>query len=76
MRTRLFIALPVDDDAISSLQNADNELEKENSILKVVSPKNYHITLKFFGNCEEQLSQSIEKTFSEISVHSGEIPFN
>jgi RNA 2',3'-cyclic 3'-phosphodiesterase len=65
---RLFIALPVDDEnSVISLKNSLGFLKKFNSSLKIVSPENYHITLKFFGAVNAGVSDTLIKDFSLIA---------
>ena len=72
---RLFIALPLEDDALVSLRGIHADIVSWGPLLKVVSPENYHLTLKFLGNCEDDLARSIESGFGSLHAGSGEIPF-
>lgn len=73
---RLFIALPL-------TANVANETSKElydymkkyDKELKVVAPENYHITLKFLGECSEKTTKKIEESFANISDTNKIIPF-
>lgn len=65
---RLFIALPVDDhDAVRSLDKVCEQLKKNESVLKIVPPDNYHITLKFLGTVEPGLADFITAAFSSLN---------
>lgn len=63
---RLFAALPVGDDAIEKLAPLHARLSQSPSILKPVEPGAYHITLKFFGNCDGPLASAVEDAFMHI----------
>lgn len=73
--TRLFIAMPVDGEIASPLKSTYEFLHTQEHILKAVSPNNYHITMKFLGECEGNVVKAIESTFLEILVTTGDIPF-
>jgi RNA 2',3'-cyclic 3'-phosphodiesterase len=60
---RLFIALKPGGGVADMLKVPYGELIKKGTNLKVVPPDNYHITLKFFGNCADDLAASIESGF-------------
>lgn len=65
---RLFIALPVDDrEVVLSLNNITGFLEKNKKILKPVPPQNFHITLKFLGEVENSLADTIINAFDNDS---------
>ena len=74
--TRLFIGLPFQKDVITLLNTTFDYLCKYKPVLKVVPPQNYHITLKFLGNCDDNLANTIENQFTEIPVTKGEILFS
>lgn len=65
---RLFIALPIDVSIISNLHQVYNTLSAFSDVLKVVDPAQYHLTLKFIGECEGNIAHAIEKEFSSISI--------
>jgi RNA 2',3'-cyclic 3'-phosphodiesterase len=73
---RLFIALPLNENTSNEntkdLYNYLNRYDKE---LKVVSPENYHITLKFIGNCSDKIANKIEENFNHIAGSTKVIPF-
>lgn len=56
---RGFIA--IDTDVSSKIIQFQNEINKTGASLKLVEPKNIHITLKFLGDTEETLIDEIEK---------------
>ncbi len=56
---RGFIAIDID--VSEKIKNIINQLEKSGANLKIVKAEKMHITLKFLGNTEEKLVDSIEK---------------
>ena len=72
---RLFIALPVKKEVITLLKPTSDFLRKHNSILKVVSLDNFHITMQFLGECEDNLAEKITNNFNSINIQRDEIPF-
>ncbi len=73
--TRLFIGLPIDARMRLALRPAYDALSGHDHILKPVPPENYHITVKFLGECDGNVANAIESTFLEIPVPEGDIPF-
>lgn len=73
---RLFIGLPLDDEVRLSLTPVHDYLISNDFPLRVVAPANYHITVRFFGECDGNVAKAIESTFCEINVSPGEIPFS
>jgi len=71
---RLFVALPVEGDR-AALEEVHAQLVQWDAVLKNVPPENYHITLKFFGNCDDHLGNRIREAFSSLSMETGSIPF-
>jgi 2'-5' RNA ligase len=71
---RLFIGLPFDGAVKESLRPVYEELTRYSSLLKVVPPDNYHITLKFLGNMEESRAETIIKSFNELEVDLQKVP--
>ena len=65
---RIFIALPVNDDAIiQSLTEVVDNLTKYRTFLKIVPPINYHITVKFFGQVESNIVESLIEAFMSFN---------
>jgi RNA 2',3'-cyclic 3'-phosphodiesterase len=62
---RIFIALPFNadiiNDRVKDLYNYLNIFKE----LKVVSPENYHITLKFLGDCSEKQTNKITENLND-----------
>jgi RNA 2',3'-cyclic 3'-phosphodiesterase len=73
--TRLFIALPVEGEVRTLLEPTYRFLTGHDHILKAVATDNYHITVKFLGECDGNIASAIESTFLEIPVTAGEIPY-
>ncbi len=60
---RGFIAIDID--VSSKLIDFDNEIKKTGANVKLVEPKNIHITLKFLGDIEESIIENIERIMKE-----------
>jgi RNA 2',3'-cyclic 3'-phosphodiesterase len=73
---RLFIALPFNSNLINdNVKELYNYLNKHDE-LKVVSPENYHITLKFLGECSEKITNKMKDSFNNTVIESKKIiPF-
>mgnify|MGYP001202575620 CR=1 FL=1 len=56
---RGFIAIDIESN--KKLIEFENEVKKTGTDLKLVEPKNVHITLKFLGDIEETLADELEK---------------
>ncbi len=69
---RGFIA--VDITAIQKLTEFEKEIEETGANIKLVEPKNIHITLKFLGDTEEYLIDEIEKIMKDAVKETK--PFN
>jgi 2'-5' RNA ligase len=65
---RLFIALPVDDpNALDSLKNEIQYLEKFRPVLKIVPEDNFHITIKFLGQVEQDKADTLIESFRSLT---------
>ncbi len=64
---RLFVALELPNELKCKIAQLKDELCKEIRDVKWVSEKNIHMTLKFLGNCEEEMLPDI-KSGLEFSV--------
>ncbi len=66
---RLFIALPLNLDSSQkrTIEPVYSYLNKHNKELKVISPENYHITLKFLGECSDKVAKRVEDDFEQIT---------
>ena len=71
---RIFMALPIHNIS-DSLLNVNDELKQFQNILKLVPPENFHITLKFIGNTEENDFCRIVSDFKNFTVPFKKIPF-
>jgi len=60
---RGFIA--IDLDVSSKIVELENEIKKIDAPVKLVEPKNVHLTLKFLGDTDERLIDEIEKIIKE-----------
>lgn len=73
---RLFIALPIDREIITNLNSVYTTLSQYNDILKVVEPSLYHLTLKFFGQCQGNVARAIESEFASLRFSIPPIPYS
>ena len=60
---RGFIAIEIN--ATATLLEFENEIKKTGADVKLVEPKNIHITLKFLGDVEENLVDNIENIMKD-----------
>ena len=72
---RLFIALPIEADVKRNLSGINKFLYGHHMSLNTVEPENYHITVKFLGECADDLAKKIESYFPKIICPPNEIPF-
>ncbi len=73
---RLFIALPLNENTTNeSTKKLYDYLTRYEKELKIVSPENYHITLKFIGNCNDKTAKKIEENFNYIAGSAKVIPY-
>jgi len=67
-RLRSFIAFDIEDKAIiERLSNAQMELVKTGADLKLVEPKNIHITIRFLGNISPGMVEKIFKAMENVN---------
>ena len=67
-RLRSFIAFDIEDKAIiERLSNAQMELVKTGADLKLVEPKNIHITIRFLGNISPGIVEKIFKAMENVN---------
>ena len=64
---RLFIALPLNSAVNDKIKELHNYLKRHNE-LSVVSPENYHVTMKFLGECNEKMTTKITDNFNECII--------
>ncbi len=72
---RLFIALDIEPEAVERLRPALDFLSRYQSILKTVEPENFHITLKFLGECGAGLAGDVERGFAALEPPCGAVPY-
>lgn len=67
-RLRSFIAFDIEDKTIiERLSNAQMELAKTGADLKLVKPKNIHITIRFLGNISPGMVEKIFKAMENVN---------
>lgn len=75
-KRRLFVALPLEDPAVSaSLESVLNKLDSFKKDLKIVDKANYHITLKFLGEVKPDTAEKLVESFKKINTATAEVPF-
>jgi len=71
---RLFIALPAGEDVIEFFRPQYEFLQKFKSSIKAVPAENFHITVKFLGDCEDRLAEDILAAFKGLGLGFHPIP--
>ncbi len=56
---RGFIAIDID--SLAKIEELENKIKQSGAIVKLVEPKNIHITLKFLGDTDEEQIDEIEE---------------
>ena len=64
---RLFIAIPVNKAQDDRAKEVHSYLKKHNE-LSVVSPENYHITMKFLGECNDKTTHKVTDNFNDSII--------
>lgn len=72
---RLFAALPVDAEAAAALAPVHALLAPFSALLKTVAPQAYHITLKFFGECDEKTAGALSSEFDRFRPGCSALPY-
>lgn len=72
---RMFIALDIEPAAVETLRPAVDFLSRYRSILKTVEPENFHITLKFLGECGAGLAGDVERGFAALEPPCCAVPY-
>lgn len=65
---RTFIALPIPDNLKDSLRSAISGLRGKNSGVRWVRPESIHITLKFLGDIDENLTGSLSAELDRVAL--------
>jgi len=72
---RLFIALPIAKNDSKLLKPELDHLSKFSDVLKIISPDNYHVTLKFIGEIKKDDAVKLIDEFSRIHFTEPPIQF-
>ena len=65
---RSFIAFDIDNQSVvKKLEDAQNRLLEIGANLKIVQPQNIHITMRFLGNIQYDIINSIYKQMEEVN---------
>jgi len=70
---RIFVAIDIPDDIRGRLAEVQWLLKSSEAKLRIVSPENIHITLKFIGDVDEGTLKNIEEALSFIDSKQFEI---
>ncbi len=68
--TRVFLAFDISDEVKTNLGSLVTTIEPQAKEAKWVKPKNFHVTLKFFGNVEESTLLKIKEIVEKGVRHS------
>lgn len=74
--SRLFIALPLDQTVRESLNKTADFLKEYSNCLKTVPTENFHITVKFLGELNDNTAVLIGESFKKIKFEEKEIPYS
>ncbi|MCX7678762.1 MAG: RNA 2',3'-cyclic phosphodiesterase [Spirochaetes bacterium] len=72
---RLFVALNITEEIRKTLQSMHDSLMLHSTLLKVIPPRDYHVTVKFLGECRAGLAENIKKKFHEVFTPSADKSF-
>jgi len=72
---RLFIALDVEPEIRKVLAPVYSFIAGHSNIMKVVPPEDYHVTVKFLGECRTGLYEDIRKSFTHVFKPATEIRY-
>lgn len=72
---RLFIALDIEPEIQKVLKPVYTFLTGHANIMKVVPPDDYHVTVKFLGECRTGLYEDIKKSFKQIYKPAAEMRY-
>jgi len=65
-KIRSFLAIELEKDIVPKIVDVQKEFKKTNTNIKYVSPENMHLTLKFFGNIDENMIENISNSIEKI----------
>jgi 2'-5' RNA ligase len=72
---RMFIALDIDRGALEVIRPAIEFLSQHSSLLKLVQPDSFHITVKFLGDCSAGLADDLVRGFSSLVTAGEALPY-
>jgi len=68
---RTFFAFPIPKDIQNDLYNQTSKLREDSTGVKWVAPENFHITLRFIGDIEDDILARLEKMVEDVPMHKG-----
>ena len=63
---RCFLAIPISDEVRGKLFSVQQEMKESETRMKLVEKENMHITLKFYGEIDEQRIEEIKKKMDAV----------
>lgn len=68
---RSFLAIEVDENLIPQILDVEKEFKKTDTKIKYVPAENMHLTLKFFGNIDEEMIDDIGDAVERVILRYG-----
>ena len=69
MTTRTFLAIDIKPDIKKEISKTIKEFKEINPNIKYVNPENIHITLKFFGNLNDEKIEEIKTIINKVTTN-------
>ncbi len=67
---RAFLALPISERVRKTCEDIQGMIKKSNTPLKLVEPKNLHVTLRFLGNVNNETIEKVKEIMDKIEFNS------
>ena len=74
-KIRTFIAIEIDEPIREKIAALQNELKKTNEPVRWVNPKNIHLTLKFLGEVDVAIIESISECINDVAENFSSFSF-
>lgn len=65
-KIRAFLAIDIDYDLVKKMEYIQNDFKKINADIKYVKSENFHFTLKFFGNIDENMVEKLQTKIKQV----------
>lgn len=66
LKTRSFLAIDIEDDLKDKIAEIQDEIKKTDAQIKYVEVKNFHLTLKFFAEIDEDEIKEVELAVEDL----------